>query len=152
MRIIHFSGFVLLLVIISCTPEHCFEGNESFLKATFYSSATNMPVTPDSVTMNGTSMDTLRLYNQMQRLTTALIPLNPATDSVEYMIRINGVTDTIRLNYTSYYHFISKECGFTYYHDLTSDSIRHTYYGIDSVTITRRNITIANEENLRIYY
>ena len=38
----------------------------------------------------------------------------PAT----FVIKINGVTDTIEFQYSSYPHLISKECGYTFYHHL----------------------------------
>lgn len=146
------SSLLVILLFISCTPEHCFEGTESYFKASFYDYATQKEMAPDSVTVYGLQMDTSKIYDRYVRLQPAYFPLNPLTDSLGFAITINGIGDTIMVFYSSYYHFVSKECGFTYYHDLTSDSVKYTTNGIDSIKILKRTIRTTNEENIRIFY
>jgi hypothetical protein len=160
--LIHLMGknfllsLLISLIFVSCTPEHCFEGTESFLKARFYDKTELKAFPPDSVTLYGLTMDSAKIYNNSIKLDPAMIPLNPATDSVSFLIKINGIADTMTIFYSSYYHFLSKECGFTYYHDLkpnfASDTIVYTRNAIDSIYINKIVITTENEENIRIYY
>jgi len=145
-------SLLIILLCISCTPEHCFEGTESYFKATFYDFVTKDALPPDSVTIYGLAMDTSKIYDSFVKLQPANFPLNPSTDSVGFVIKINGIADTMNIFYTSYYHFVSKECGFTFYHDLTSDSIKFTTNGIDSIRIMRSTVKTTNEENIRIFY
>jgi hypothetical protein len=149
--IIIFSGFFLLL--FSCTPQSCFEETESFLKASFYTSVNNNTtkiVAPDSLTIYGLNMDSI-IYKQTRKVQPALIPLNPATDKCVFIIMINGIADTVEFRYSSYPHLLSKECGYTYYHNLDTDRI-FTKHKIINIYYSKRNITTINEENIRIFY
>ena len=96
------SGFVLLL--ISCTPGSCFEETESYLKASFYSGdETKILTAPDSLTIYGLN-DTNKVYNKATKVEHALLPLNASTPECTFIIKINGITDTIKFTYTSYPH------------------------------------------------
>ncbi|MCX6325936.1 MAG: DUF6452 family protein [Bacteroidia bacterium] len=139
----------LILFLFSCTPESCFEETESYLKATLYKNGTGRLLSPDSLTVYGISMDSI-IYNKAKNVQIALLPLNASTDSCIYIIRINGITDTLKLSYSSYPHLISKECGYTFYHNL--DSLTYTTNAIDSIDIRKNTITTINEENIRIFY
>lgn len=92
------------------------------------------------------------LYNNVKSPSVALLPLNIATGNCRYIININGKSDTIEFHYKSYPHLISKECGYTFYHDLYSDSLFYTLHQIDSIKIIKNTVTNINEENIRIYY
>lgn len=142
------SGLILLL--LSCTPESCFEETESFLKASFYDNVTKNLHAPDSLTIYGLNMETNKLYNKTRSVQPALMPLNAATGNCNYIIRINGITDTLELWYSSYPHLVSKECGYTFYHNL--DTLTYTTNAIDSIYRRKNNITTINEENIRIFY
>jgi hypothetical protein len=147
--IIILSGLILFL--LSCTPESCFEETESFLKASFYNNVTGKPLAPDSLTIYGLNMETNKLYDKVRKVQPALIPLNSATASCVYIIQINGITDTLEFRYSSYPHLVSKECGYTFYHNLDTDRI-FTKHAIVNIYIGKRNITTINEENIRIFY
>ncbi|MDP3003236.1 MAG: DUF6452 family protein [Bacteroidales bacterium] len=142
----------LILFLLSCTPESCFEETESFLKATLYLNETGILRAPDSLTVYGLNMETNKLYDKTKKIQIALLPLNASTTNCLYIIRINGITDTLVLNYSSYPHLVSKECGYTFYHKLISDSITYTTNAIDSIYIRKNTITTFNEENIRIFY
>jgi Family of unknown function (DUF6452) len=145
--IIILSGLILFL--LSCTPESCFEETESFLKASFYNNGKLQA--PDSLTIYGLNMETNKLYDKVRKVQPALIPLNSATTNCVYIIRINGITDTLEFRYSSYPHLVSKECGYTFYHNLDTDRI-FTKHAIVNIYIGKRNITTINEENIRIFY
>jgi len=144
------SGLILLL--LSCTPESCLEETESFLKATLYLKKTGILQSPDSLTVYGLNMETDKLYDKTKNVKIALLPLNASTTNCVYIIRINGITDTLVLNYSSYPHLVSKECGYTFYHNLISDSLTFTTNAIYSISIRKNTITTINEENIRIFY
>lgn len=151
MKLTIYPIFIIFLLLASCTPEHCFEGTESVLKARFFDYVTKKELPPDSLTLFGLNTDSV-IYDRMEKPQPALIPLNPSADSVAYLIRINGVSDTMTVFYTSFYHFVSKECGFTFYHNLVKDSVTTTYNGIDSIIVNQGTIRPGNEDNLKIFY
>ena len=142
----------LILFLLSCTPESCFEETESFLKATLYLNETGILHAPDSLTVYGLNMETNKLYNKTKNVQIALLPLNASTTNCVYIIKINGITDTLELRYSSYPHLVSKECGYTFYFNLISDSLTYTINAIDSIYVRKNTITTINEENIRIFY
>jgi hypothetical protein len=125
----------LILFFISCTPQSCFEETESYLKASFYDNLTEKLLAPDSVTIYGLNMETNKLYNK----------------ALKYIIKINGIADTIRFRYSSYPHLVSKECGYTFYHRLDTEP-KYTYNRIKYIFTGNSTITTINEENIRIFY
>jgi hypothetical protein len=147
-----FRLLLLLLPVIaySCTPLSCFEETEAFAKASFFNNTTSKLQAPDSLTIYGITMESVLLYNKSVKVQPALLPLNPSAESCSFIIKINGITDTVDIKYTSYPHLISKECGVSFYHNI--DTIIHTKNIIDFIYITRGNITTVNEENIRIFY
>ena len=147
--IIIFSA--ITLIINSCSTGSCYEKTESFLKASFYNYKTQKLQAPDSVTLYGLNMENSKIYYRARGVQPALLPLNPATVSSTFIIKINGITDTLEFRYYSYPHLMSKECGFTYYHTLDTDRL-FTKHAIINIYIGNRNITTVNEENIRIFY
>ncbi|MEI6048563.1 MAG: DUF6452 family protein [Bacteroidota bacterium] len=147
--IIIISGLILFLS--SCTPETCFEETESFLKASFYNNTTKKLQAPDSLTIYGMNMETNKLYNKVLKVQPALIPLKSSKDTCIFIIKINGIADTLELRYSSYPHLVSKECGYTFYHRLDTELI-YTYHAIKNIYTGNSAITTLNEENIRIFY
>lgn len=144
------SPILFLYFITSCTPESCFEETNAFVKASFYVNDTGKRVAPDSLTVFGLGIDTVMLYNKGTNIQPALLPLDASSGKSTFIIRINGITDTMSLTYNSFPHLISKECGYSFYH--TIDTTSFTKNIIDTIRILNKNITTLNEENLRIYY
>jgi len=137
-----------VLFLLSCKAGSCFEETESYLKASFY---INTKLTsPDSLTLYGLNNDSL-IYYKTASVQPALIPLNASTESSIFAIQINGVTDTIEFRYSSYPHLISKECGYTFYHQL--DTLpKFTKHIIKDIYTGNETITNLNVENIRIFY
>jgi hypothetical protein len=149
----YLSGLLLsgILVLLSnCTPGSCFEETNAFVKATMYSTALSKAAAPDSITLYGAGLDTNMIYKKSAGVRQALMPLDASNPDCTFIIRINGVNDTIIFVYTSFIHLISKECGYTYYH--TIDNPQYTRHIIDTIVVKKNTITTFNEENLRIYY
>ncbi|MDX9812136.1 MAG: DUF6452 family protein [Bacteroidales bacterium] len=145
------SAFCFVLMS-SCTPGACFEDTEAFLKATFYENESKKAISPDSVSLWGSGMGDKMIYNRAARVQPALLPLDASSGEVSFVIRINGTDDTISFRYSSYPHFISKECGYTFFHNLDMNHYSSTSNIIDTIVFRKGNITTANEENIRIYY
>ena len=145
------SAFLVIIpaFIFSCTPGSCFEETEAKVKASMYLSETDKVVAPDSVSLFGLERDSA-IYKKTTNVTSVLFPLDPTSETCTFLIRINGVADTVTFSYSSYAHFISKECGYTYY--FTIDQPVTTNNIIDRIVLTKKTITTLNEENMRIYY
>ena len=111
---------------------------------------TGKSLAPDSVTLYGVNMDTLEIYDKTTKLKSAELPLYAEKQASKFVIRINGITDTLEFSYSSYPHLISKECGYTFF--FTLDTVIHSVNIIDSISIEKKTITTFNEENLRIFY
>lgn len=145
-----FSFSLLLLLAVSCTPESCFEETNAYVKGTFYSTATGKAATPDSITMYGVDMSKVKLYNKATGVQPAYIPLNAGSGSSSFVIKINGIRDTVTFSYSSSPHLLSMECGYTFYHTL--DTVFHTKNQIEDIIIKNENVTTLKEENIRIFY
>ena len=141
---------VFLVQLFSCTAGSCFDETESRIKATFYSMETGKALAPDSVTLYGINMDTLKIYDKSVNLKSAEFPLYAAGTDCTFVIRINGINDTLEFSYTSYTHLLSKECGYTFFFNL--DTTIHSINIIDSISFEKKTITTFNEENLRIFF
>ncbi len=137
--------------ICSCAPEACLDETEAFLKASFYKSLTSKKESPDSLTLYGINHEINKLYNKAQGVQPALFPLDNSSDNSVFIIRINGTSDTIGFTYSNRPHFISKECGYAMFYNL-ADTPYYTRHAIRKIYVASRNITTANEENIRIFY
>lgn len=138
------------LILNSCTAGSCFDETESRVKGTFYSMTTGKALAPDSVTLYGVTMDSLEIYDKTTKLQSAELPLYAAEQTCKFVIRINGINDTLEFRYSNYPHLLSKECGYTFF--FTLDTVINSVNIIDSISIEKKTITTFNEENLRIFY
>lgn len=142
--------FFTLVSLSSCTPESCFDETDAFLEASFYSYTTGNAQVPDSLTAYGLGRDTSKIYSAVPGLRLARLPLQPYAASTTIVIIINGVADTLSFVHTSYPHLISRECGYTFHHDL--ESVSFTTNAIDSIWVRNIFVTTIDEENIRIFY
>lgn len=142
---------IILLMADSCSGGSCIDETESLLKANFYLNGTTLKA-PDSLTVYAINMPSVKVYDKATSVTTALIPLNPSANESVFIFRINGISDTVKFRYTSYPHLISKECGYTYYHDLDKDPPEPTKHIINKIEIKNSTITTLKVENIRISY
>jgi len=155
MRILYHSILIVILVCFnlvldSCSAGSCFDETEAKVKATFYSMETGKALAPDSVTLFGLNMDTLKIYDKSAKLKSAEFPLYAADTTCKFILRINGIDDTLRFSYSSYTYLISKECGYTFF--FTLDTAIHSVNIIKSISITKKSITTFDEENMRIFF
>jgi len=152
-KIFHFLASLLtgiLFFTISCTPGSCFEETNTYVKAYFYSSSSGKTSAPDSITLYGLNKNSDKIYNKTVKKQPASFPLDASVPSCTFVLRINGIADTIAFIYTSYPHLISKECGYTFYHSI--DTPVYSRHQINKITLRKNTITTLNEENMRIFY
>jgi hypothetical protein len=140
----------ILKLITSCTPEPCTGETTSFVNISFYKKENNKLTAPDSITVFGAGRDTAKIYSNATKLTSIMLPLDASAGSCSFILKINGITDSLRFFYTTWPHLISKECGITFFYKL--DSLYSGSSAIDTVLIKNKNITTFNEENIRIIY
>jgi hypothetical protein len=145
--------FCIALALIinagSCVPQACLDVTDANAKASFYETGTGKQQTPSKITLYGLGNDTAMVYNEAASLKNIEIPLNAGSDSCTFIMKINGITDTVTFFYSSYPHLVTKECGYTYYHNL--ETIENTRPDV-SFIITYGKVTTANEENINIFY
>jgi hypothetical protein len=148
------SRLIILLImmkfIASCTADACLEETNSFLNATFYRVGGSKPSAPDSITVYGIGKESNKLYSKSLNVKTIKLPLDASSGSCGFVMKINVGTDTLKLNYSSYPHLISKECGITFFYAL--DSLRVNGTAVDTIIVMNKNITTFNGENIRILY
>jgi hypothetical protein len=142
----------LVLLFFSCAPQTCYENTDAMVNASFYLYSTKKILAPDSLTIYGVNMEANKLFDKLKGVTVANLPLDASTSSCIYVIRINDTSDTVNFVYYSFPHLISKECGYSFFHNLVPDSLIYTKHIIDSIAVIRSSITPSNEENIRIYY
>ena len=142
------SGLIILM--FSCIQGSCFDETESYLKASLFNNSFNKVIAPDSLTLYGLNRDSI-IYSRTSDITLALIPLNDTAQTSTFVIKINGITDTITFQYSSYPHLISKECGYTYYHHLNTDPV-FTKHIITEIVLEDPTITNLKVENISIKY
>lgn len=80
------------------------------------------------------------------------LDLNPAVDSVKYLVTINSnaVRDTITYIYSGQNVNLSVECGDIYIYNL--NGIKTTTHVIDSIAIADSKINTTSGENVKIYF
>jgi hypothetical protein len=148
------SGLIIIMIIMKfttfCTPDPCIEETPSFVNVTFYKSITNKLTAPDSITVSGIGNETNRLYSKALKLSEIKLPLDASSETCGFIMKINGVTDTLKFIYSDYPHLISKECGITFFYILNSFEVKGS--AVDTIIIKNKNITTFGGENIRIYY
>lgn len=85
-------------------------------------------------------------------------PFNPEKDSIRYRFTADTTTkeyDTLTFFYTSSPHFISNNCGYTYYYNL--DSVKSTNHVLDSnyvinPSLTDDNTNTTRKANVMLYF
>ena len=141
---------LLIVVASSCSEGACFDETQAYLKASFYRRNPLKLTSPDSLTLYGTGKPGQPIYKRKTGVQPALMPLNASGGSCGFVMKINGVNDTVEFHYSTFPALISKECGYSFFHDL--ETVTFTTNIIDSVKISKRRVTNLNEENIRIYY
>jgi hypothetical protein len=147
---LYFWLIVLLTWQLACTPESCMQETQSYARVTFYENGTGKIKAPDTLTVYGIGLENKLIYNKTLNATSALLPLDASVENCDFVFIINGLKDTVIINYSSYPHFISKECGFTFFHKL--ESVYSSQNKIDTISIKNNSVIIPNEDNIKIFH
>lgn len=111
------------------------------------------PLYYPSFTSVGTPQD-IKIMADANRAIYMSVPLNPDADSIKYLFQPasdSASKDSIIIFYTHKYHFISNNCGYTYYYNI--DSVKYTKNIIDSIGLNIPEITqSATDQNLYLFF
>jgi hypothetical protein len=140
---------IFTLLLTSCFDIECINRPEVKVNAFFYDYDKKIKASPDSVTLHGID-NPVKIHDNQKNLSSALFPLKASENETEFVIRINGTADTIRFVYSNSLQLISKECGYLTFHKI--DTLYFTTNGIDSISLTNRDITPKSIENVAIFY
>jgi len=137
-------------IISTCSSGACYEDMDPLMNGAMYASGTGLSQKAATLKIEGfTPTDTLDLVNSSSVATFSLM-LNPEVQSVTLHITLNSVVDTAVINYTSYPHLVSQECGYTFFSSITGLNTTHNI--IDSLIIENKSVTLNGERNLRLFY
>jgi len=137
------------ILLTSCVDAECVDEMAAYMKVSFYSYEDKKTSSPESITLYGVGSDN-KIYDNQKITLPALIPLKNYDNETEFIIEINGTTDTIRFVHSNSLSLISRECGYSMFH--TIDTVYFTVNEIDSIAVTNKDITLKNIENVAIYY
>jgi hypothetical protein len=146
-----FWSLALMVLHFSCTPESCMEETQAYVKLTFREDGTGILKPPEILTVYGIGKEDKLIYDKAVRASSVMLPLDPNTESCGFVFIMDNVKDTVFLNYSSFPHFINKECGYTYFHNLNNQP-QFTQNIIKDLSILNRSVLIPNEENIKIFY
>jgi hypothetical protein len=143
-----------IVVIASCTDDHCNADTESLLNAT---------LTVKDETLNDISfVENLSVYapewtdsihySESGDENVLGFVLSPFSDTTEIIFTSKDApfNDTLFIYYQRDYTFFSQECGFVPYFEI--DTILHSYNYIDSVEIINKEISVDKNGKIQIYF
>ena len=140
----------LTLLLPACSDQACYDDTDPLVNVSFFESGTGAVLKSDSVRVMGLLPQSPTELLKLRNVSGFQLPLNPAADTAVVVIILNGVADTATISYNSFVHFVSPECGYTFYNTITG--LNTTHYIIDSLIIENNNITVDGERNLRLFY
>lgn len=153
-----FSPFLLTVVAIvlgSCSSTDCPLNNVVQCHYTFYSSETKKAVAYTD-TLSVVAADSVVL-NKLVNSQTFALPISyvMAEDTLLFQFRTPEKTDNTRIivTHTNTPHFVSLECGTSYFHQITSVTTSSDSSSpiIDSVIVSNKDVNYNQNENIRIY-
>lgn len=160
--IVFFSG-----IMVSCSSdEQCRENKNVVMQADFYHVAFNATtqtysinkITIDSITVQGLKRDSITgnevlidsvLYNNSKSLSSLNLPLNKFQGESKFLLRINGINDTLVIYHTNQNQYLSLQCGCIKTFNI--DTIISTHHFIDSTSIVLHQVNTNNAENIRLF-
>lgn len=157
MKNLRFYSWLLtgFLFLAGCKDEYsiCNESKNVLLKTNLYAvnSGVEQPFAAASFSLTVLN-NTQPIYNNIPNLSSFLMPLNPAMDSIKFQLLTSNtaIADTLTILYSSYNVQLSAACGNLNVHRLLR--VSSTNNSIDSVQI--KDAVVANmlTENIKIYY
>jgi len=149
--ILSFSALlVLALGLASCSVQPCYQDTDPLMNGLLLTSGTGETAKADSLRIRGvTSTDTIELIDAISTSVFS-VPMDPAEDYSLFFITLNGVSDTVEINYTREPHLVSPECGYTILSEITG--LKTTHYIIATLSMQNKIVNLNGEKNLHLFY
>lgn len=136
------------LVATACSDDGCTQNRNAMPLADFYQGSSAVTVRGVSLVGIGVPGDSDLVADSTA--SQVQLPLRATQGSTSFRLSIDSVgVDTLTINYIAVPTFVSKECGATYFYDISGVNVTHN--GIDSVTVLTPTITNESQVNFRIY-
>lgn len=157
MRYIQIVISLFVFVLLSCNDgNRCYESVDTLMVGSFsingFKPINNLII--NGVNRNGVG-DTL-VNDTLSTLTKRYtFPLSLTSDSTGFVLKANGIKDTLYVRHTLIMSFISENCGFAPNYIISG--FRYTK-GIDSVKVTDKKVNpksiekLTNDQNILIYF
>lgn len=151
-RLASISAFFIVLItaINSCTSKACLEDTIPEVTTNIYLSSTGKINSCDSIIVTAKSSARDTIITVEKSVSVFTFTLDPSNTQSTLLFKLNNVTDTVVITYTSSPYYISSACGYTFCQKISG--ITCTDNIIDSLTIVNKSITIDGKSNLRLYY
>lgn len=152
MKILITSLTLILLLLSSCAQEEtCRENKQVLFNIGFYTSETTNALNIDSITVFGINNNSITpdsLYKNVKNINKIALPLNNSTEESIFVLNINGIHDTLNIQYSNKEYFISYSCGMVITHHV--DTVLSTSHLIKSYRILNRDINTTDVQHLQI--
>ncbi len=166
-KFICFISIIFSGIMLSCSSdEQCRENKDVVMQADFYHVVFNAAtqtysinkITIDSITIQGLKRDSITgnevlidsvLYNNSKSLSSINLPLNKFQGESKFLLKINGINDTLVIYHTNQNQYLSLQCGCIKTFNI--DTIISTHHFIDSTSIVLHQVNTNNAENIRIF-
>ena len=152
LSVISFIAIMATLVMFlpSCSVQPCSEETNPLLKTVLLASGTGEAAKADSLRVyTYRETDTLRFIN-LKGASAFSVPLDPASDESEFLITLNGITDTAVIRYSRKPHLVSPACGYPIISELTG--LKTTHNIIDTLIIENKSVNLDGQKNLHLFY
>ncbi|MBL0145769.1 MAG: hypothetical protein IPP48_08405 [Chitinophagaceae bacterium] len=146
------TTFFLAALLTACHDQYdiCDQSTSVNCFASFYQKNGTADVAASAPALSfGLLGSSTLIYNQVGGISNFSFPLNPATDSAKYFIKISNTatSDTITVFYTSQNILLSNECG-----NITTHTISNAKNTLDSIKIITNTVTNLGTQNLKIWF
>ena len=157
MRFYRFIFYLFVFSLVSCNNgDRCYDSVDTFM-VTSISVNEFKPI--DILSISGVNRfdvgDTLVNDTTSSVTKRIVLPLSLSADSTGFVLKVNGIKDTLYVRHKMIIKFISEFCGFA--PDYIISGFRYTK-GIDSVKIFDAKVNPnsilknANDQNISIYF
>lgn len=153
--------FLIISTFIACnSDETCRKSRIVNMSLHFYKDTINLKrdtvslaLSLDSITAYGLQNDSI-LYKKVRSKSSITLPLNQFAEKSQFVLKSNGIYDTLTVYYKNKNEYLSLECGAVRVHQI--DSVSITKHFFHYTTITNKDVntttTSSNAENIKIHH
>jgi hypothetical protein len=146
---------VIAIALSSCSSTDCPLNNIVQCHYTFYSSTSKQAVSyTDTLTV--IAADSI-ILNKLVNSQSFSLPMSyiMEEDTLIFLFKSSEKTDNnqVIVSHTNTPHFVSLECGTSYFHQIMNISFQSNTPSsvIDSIVVSNRDVNYGQNENIRIY-